>query len=196
MNYSFMMEGEFPDETVRTAYAQIERELEEAERMYWGEPRECGITLRNISEDICRFYNDYYSIGFPAETTLEEFLCYKERESHDVMVSRFLSCVRKEQRDRLNKLRVIGDDCLLGESGPDRGMRYEDRMLQNAERMLDTMMEVIKEMCRKINGRTDVEEYCVYEEKLPGYCEKQGRFMQEEKTEKASIFSKLFSKKK
>ncbi len=195
MNYAFMMEGEFPDETVRDSYAQIAGELEEAERLYWNHPRECGIMLRNISEHICRFYNDYYSIGFPAEATLEGFLCYTGEDSQNVMVSRFLSSVRKEQRDRLNKLRVIGDDCLMGMDGPDRGMRYEDRMAQNAEKMLDAMMEVVKEMCRKINGRTDVEDYRVCKEKLAGYCEEKEESVRETRENKGSLLSKLFSKK-
>ena len=40
----------------------------------------------------------------------------------------------KDQRDRLNKLRVLGDDCIWGEEGPDRGMEFCDRMAQDAEK--------------------------------------------------------------
>lgn len=201
MTYSFMLEGEFPDETVRAAYEKIEGQLEEAEKLYWKQPRECGMKLREVAETICDFYNGYYGIGFPAETAMEFYLCYTEDEAHNVMVSRFLSSARKEQRDRLNKLRVLGDDCISGKEGPDRGMRYEDRMAQNAEKMLDTMMEVVKEMCRRINGRTDVEDYWVYEDMLPGYSETEERFPQEEKPEQAqkekkSFWAKLFSGKK
>ena len=127
-------------------------------------------------------------------------MCYTDSDEHNVMVSYFLSSVRKEQRDRLNKLRVLGDDCISGTEGPDRGMRYEDRMAQNAGKMLDIMMEVIKEMCRKINGRTDVDDYWVYEDRLPGYSETEERFPQEdvkvEEKEKTSFFSKFFSRKK
>lgn len=79
------------------------------------------------AERICRFYNDYYEIGFPEGTLLEEFLCYTDKEEHNVLVSRFFSMV-KDQRDRLNKLRVLGDDCIWGEEGPDRGMEFCDRM--------------------------------------------------------------------
>lgn len=199
MTYSFMLEGEFPDETVKAAYEQIEGKLEEAENLYWKQPRECGMKLREAAETICHFYNGYYGIGFPAETTMEHYLCYTGDEAHNVMVSRFLSSARKEQRDRLNKLRVLGDDCISGKEGSDRGMRYEDRMAQNAEKMLDTMMEVIKEMCRRINGRTDVEDYWVYEDKMPGYSGTEERFPQEEESEptkKKSFWAKLFSGKK
>lgn len=45
-----------------------------------------------------------------------------------------------------------------GEEGPDRGMEFCDRMAQDAEKMADAMMEVIKDMCRHFNGRTDVDD--------------------------------------
>ena len=64
-----------------------------------------------------------------------------------------MSVVRKEQRDRLNKLRVLGDDCIWGEEAPDQGMTLKDRMGQNARHMMETMMEVTKDMCEKINKR-------------------------------------------
>lgn len=197
MNFSFMMEYEFTDEKMKEVYQQIADLLEQAENFYWKQPRECGMTLRDAAERICYFYNEHYEVGFPDGTTLEQFLCYTESEAHNAMVSHFLSSVRKEQRDRLNRLRVIGDDCILGVDGPDRGMRYEDRMAQNAGKMLDTMMEVIKEMCRKLNGRTDVEDCWVYEDRLPGYSETEERFPEDKKEEKEkkSFFAKLFSTK-
>ena len=63
-------------------------------------------------------------------------MCYTYKEEHNVLVSRFFSMV-KDQRDRLNKLRVLGDDCIWGEEGPDRGMEFCDRMAQDAEKMAD-----------------------------------------------------------
>ena len=39
-----------------------------------------------------------------------------------------------------------------GEEGPDRAMEFCDRMAQDAEKMADAMMEVIKDMCRHFNG--------------------------------------------
>ena len=82
------------------------------------------------------------------------------------MVSRFLSVVRKEQRDRLNELRVLGDDCIWGEEAPDQGMTFEDRMSKNAKRMMETMMETLKDMCEKINKRDDVSDKFFQEEAL------------------------------
>ena len=54
---------------------------------------------------------DVYKRQFPESATLEEYLCYTGDDDHNAMVSRFLSVVRKEQRDRLEWLRVWG--CLL-----------------------------------------------------------------------------------
>lgn len=61
--------------------------------------RSAGIILRQTTERICRIYNTYYQIGYPQNASLEEFLCYTDENEHNVMVSRFLSVVRKEQRD-------------------------------------------------------------------------------------------------
>lgn len=147
------------------------------------------------AERICRFYNDYYEIGFPEGTLLEEFLCYTDKEEHNVLVSRFFSMV-KDQRDRLNKLRVLGDDCIWGEEGPDRGMEFCDRMAQDAEKMADAMMEVIKDMCRHFNGRTDVDDRLFYIDWVPDYSEEE-RFPKKEEVKKRrlSIFSRFFGGK-
>ena len=113
-------------------------------------------------------YNLYYEIGCPQNHSLEQFLCYTQEEAHNMQVSRFLSAVRKEQRDRLNRLRVLGDDCIWGEDAPDRGMPLEDRMAQNVRRMMDTVTETLKSMCARINGRDDLGEIHFMESRLPG----------------------------
>ena len=76
--------------------------------------------LRKATEKICRIYNGYYEINFPESATLEEYLCYTGDDDHNAMVSRFLSVVRKEQRDRLEWLRVWGDECVFMEENPDQ----------------------------------------------------------------------------
>lgn len=167
MNFEFLKECRLESPEIQTMYEVLSRNLEKAEWCYWEKPRECGMLLRESAEQICRIYNTYYDAGFPGETALEEFLCYTDDDAHNVMVSRFLSVVRKEQRDRLTKLRVLGDDCVLGEAGPDQGMSFEDRMSQNAKRMMETMMDVTKDMCEKINKRDDVSDEFFYEEALP-----------------------------
>ena len=102
----------------------------------------------------------------------------------------------KDQRDRLNKLRVLGDDCIWGEEGPDRGMEFCDRMAQDAEKMADAMMEVIKDMCRHFNGRTDVDDRLFYIDWVPDYSEEE-RFPKKEEVKKRrlSIFSRFFGEK-
>lgn len=158
MNFDFLRECSLDEPELQKLYEQIAAELEQAEDRYWDKPEECGMLLRAVAEQICRIYNMYYEIGCPVTYSLEEFLCYTDNETHNAMVSRFLSAVRKEQRDRLNKLRVLGDDCIWGEEAPDQGMTYEDRMAQNARRMMETMMEILREMCGKINKCEDLQE--------------------------------------
>ena len=153
------------------------------------------MTLRRTAEKICRIYNQHYQIGFAKETSLEEFLCYTDNETHNAMVSRFLSVVRKEQRDRLNRLRVLGDDCIWGEEAPDQGMTFEDRMAQNARRMMETMMITVRDMCEKLNKRDDVAGKVFQEEALPESLEEllreRKRRRRQERLEKSWI-GKLF----
>lgn len=114
MNFEFIRECRLESDELQAMYDNVLQELERAEHYYWRKPQECGIILRQTTERICRIYNTYYQIGYPQNASLEEFLCYTDENEHNVMVSRFLSVVRKEQRDRLNKLRVLGDDCIWG----------------------------------------------------------------------------------
>lgn len=167
VNFEFLKECRIESAELLPMYQALSQKLEKAEWCYWETPQECGILLRECAEQICRIYNTYYDAGFPEETALEEFLCYTDNDAHNAMVSRFLSVVRREQRDRLTKLRVLGDDCILGEEGPDQGMTFEDRMSQNAKRMMETMMDVTKDMCQKINKRDDVSREFFSEEALP-----------------------------
>ena len=122
MNFEFIRECRLESDELQAMYDNVLQELERAEHYYWRKPQECGIILRQTTERICRIYNTYYQIGYPGNASLEEFLCYTDENEHNVMVSRFLSVVRKEQRDRLNKLRVLGDDCIWGEEAPDQGL--------------------------------------------------------------------------
>lgn len=167
MNFDFLKECNVESAELQTMYEAVYIELEKAEKKYWKNPQECGIILRGVAEKICRIYNLYYEIGCPKTYSLEEFLCYTDEEKHNAMVSRFLSTVRKEQRDRLNKLRVLGDDCIWGEEAPDQGMTFDDRMSKNAKKMMEAVMEVLKEMCERINKRDDVHDLSFRESELP-----------------------------
>lgn len=195
MNFEFVKECRMESPELQGMYEAISAQLEQAERCYWKAPQECGIILRSVAEKICLVYNSYYQIGCPADTSLEGFLCYTDNDGHNAMVSRFLSVVRKEQRDRLNKLRVLGDDCILGENAPDQGMTFEDRMSQNAKRMMDTMMEVLRDMCGKINKRQDVQNKFFQEAALPEPKERteegEKEAREQEKKEKKSWFDNI-----
>lgn len=185
MNFEFLKECSLEEPELQKMYEQIAMELERAEDRYWEKPQECGLILRGVAEKICRIYNMYYEIGCPVTYSLEEFLCYTDEETHNAMVSRFLSAVRKEQRDRLNKLRVLGDDCIWGENAPDQGMTYEDRMAQNARRMMETMLELLCEMCGRINKCEGLQEMVFVE---PWHSEPQ------EEPEPVGIYKKIKEK--
>lgn len=167
MNFDFLKACGTEDAVLGEMYGSVYDRLVQAERKYWRNPQECGILLRETAEAVCRIYNYYYQVGYPEGASLEEYLCYTNDDAHNAKVSLFLSVLRKEQRDRLNKLRVYGDDCVLGHGAPDQGMTFEDRMAQNARRMMETMTEVLKDMCRRIDKRTDVEHVMFSEERLP-----------------------------
>ena len=197
MNFDFLKECRMESVELQGMYDTISAELEKAEWKYWRNPQECGVILRGVAEKICRVYNLYYEIGCPQTYSLEEFLCYTDDETHNALVSRFLSTVRKEQRDRLNKLRVLGDDCIWGEDAPDQGMTFDDRMAQNAKKMMETVMEVLKEMCEKINKRDDVYDEFFLEIGLP---EKKEDVLAEKEEQrnpagKKGWFGRLFSGK-
>lgn len=202
MNFSFLRECGSENPELCKCYSLISEKLVVAENIYWENPQQCGIVLREAAEEICRFYNRYYEVGFQEETKLERFLCYTDEDEHNAMVSRFLSVARREQRDRLIKLRVLGDDCILGTEAPDQGMSFEDRMSQNAKRMMDTMMETIKEMVHRVEGRNDFSGLKFLEEELPG--EKpvivEETELQETKNQtlekKPGLFGKLFGSSK
>ncbi|MCI5874739.1 MAG: hypothetical protein PUJ55_13825 [Clostridiales bacterium] len=197
MNFDFLKECKLESPELQGMYDTISAELEKAEWKYWRNPQECGVILRGVAEKICRVYNLYYEIGCPKMYSLEEFLCYTDDEAHNALVSRFLSTVRKEQRDRLNKLRMLGDDCIWGENAPVRGMSFDDRMAQNAKKMMETVMEVLKEMCEKINKRDDVYDEFFLEIGLPEKREDvlAERENQRKTTEKKSWFGRLLSRK-
>ncbi|MBO5069035.1 MAG: hypothetical protein J6C37_01530 [Roseburia sp.] len=167
MNFGFFRECGMEQPKLQKLYIAISKDLEQAEWHYRENPQKCGVLLREAAEKICRLYSLYYDIGFREGTPLEQFLCYTENDEHNAMVSHFLSVVRREQRDRLNKLRVLGDDCIWGEEVPNQGMSFEERMSQNAKRMMGTMMEVLKVMCSKIGGRTDLDGLTFSEDALP-----------------------------
>lgn len=188
MNFEFLGNCEITEDWMRDAYKKLGDNLKEAEEIYRRNPAKCGVILRGTVADICRIYNRYYEIGFDESASIEEFLCYTGDDAHNVLVSRFLSVVRKEQRDKLTKLRVLGDDCCRGR-GEESSREFEDRMAGNAKRMMETMMGTLTVMCTKINGQTGIEKLRFEEGILPA---KEQEELCEEK--KQSLFSRIFKK--
>lgn len=191
MNFIFLNKCEIEDPWLRSEYETIYGELQHAQELYWQEPRQCGILLRAAAERICRIYNKRYEVGFGAEAGLKEYLCYSEDEEHNARVSCFLSVVRKEQRDRLNKLRVLGDCCMDGTDSAGRMPESESRMPENAKRMMETMVITLRDMCEKINGSTELKDVMFSEEEIPFKpCPEA-----EPKPEKKPFLSHLFKNK-
>lgn len=85
------------------------------------------------------------------------------------MVSRFLSVVRKEQRDRLEWLRVWGDECVFMEENPDQIRHNADKLYLNVKKMMVYMMEVTKEMCTRIDHMENLQGRSFADDILPGY---------------------------
>lgn len=99
MNFEFIRECRLESDELRAMYDNVLQELERAEHIIGENRRNAASFCAQTTERICRIYNTYYQIGYPGNASLEEFLCYTDENEHNVMVSRFLSVVRKEQRD-------------------------------------------------------------------------------------------------
>ncbi len=192
MNFDFVRECKMEDPALQTLYDEAAGLLTRAEENYWRNPQECGICLRRVAELVCGIYDGYYEVGCGQGMPLTEYLCYTADDDHNVMVSRFLSVSGKEQRDRLNRLRVLGDDCLAGRNAPDQGMTFEDRMGQNARRMMECALELMRDMCIKINKREDIAGIAFSEDELP---EKRPSEPEEPKKGQGSRIGRLFSRK-
>lgn len=200
MNFDFIKDAEPSTEELKQLYDSLYANLEEAEQVYWEKPQKCGMLLRKATEKICRIYNGYYEIHFPESATLEEYLCYTRDDDHNAMVSRFLSVVRKEQRDRLEWLRVWGDECVFMEENPDQIRHNADKLYLNVKKMMVYMMEVTKEMCTRIDHMESLQGRSFVDTILPGYQSEEElealeeQRQKEQKKQKKGFWSSLFGK--
>ena len=169
MNFDYIKEAEPSTDDLRQLYDSLYQNLEKAEELYWTKPQRCGMMLRRATEKICRIYNGYYEIHFPESATLEDYLCYTGDDDHNAMVSRFLSVVRKEQRDRLEWLRVWGDECVFMEENPDQIRHNADKLYLNVKKMMVYMMEATKEMCTRIDHMENLQGRSYADDILPGF---------------------------
>ena len=169
MNFDYIKEAEPKNEELAERYEALYRHLEHAEELYWEKPQSCGVLLRKAAEEICKIYNCNYEIGFPESAVLEDYLCYTGEDAHNAMVSRFLSVVRQEQRDRLEWLRVWGDECASLEQNPQEIQKSDDKLYLDTKKMMFAMLEATKEMCTRIDHMENLEQWIFEENILPGY---------------------------
>lgn len=192
-NFDYVQSAEPETEELGGLYVELCRKLEQAEAFYWSEPKRCGMMLREAAETICQIYNCCFAVGFPTDTLLENYLCYTGNEEHNRMVSRFLSVIRREQRDRLEWLRVWGDECISMAEMPENS----DKLYLNVKKMMVHMIMVTKEMCEKINHMEGLSGRKFDETVLPGYIAPTERERREKEQEKENKKSKLgFFKRK
>lgn len=197
MNFDYIQDAEPKTEELKNLYAALYHEIERAEEIYWSKPQKCGSVLQKATEKICQIYNAYYEIGYPASATLEEYLCYTNDTNHNVMVSKFLSAVRQEQRDRLEWLRVWGDECVFWDENPMEIQKNEDKLYVTVKKMMIYMLDATREMCKKLNNMTDLEDWIFEDDVLPGYMteEEHQRQEKQQKKEKKKSRNPFFRKK-
>lgn len=183
MNFEYLQKAEPEGAELKRLYADLYEKLTAAEECYWSEPQKCGMILRRAAETICQIYNCFYEIGFSEKDTLEVYLCYTDNDEHNRMVSRFLSVIRMEQRDRLEWLRVWGDECIFLNENPKEAQESQDKLYLDAKKMMLQMVAATKEMCEKLNHMQGLENYSFNESILPGYEEEQKRQESEKENE-------------
>ena len=106
--------------------------------------------------------------------------------------------VRKEQRDRLEWLRVWGDECVFMEENPDQIRHNADKLYLNVKKMMVYMMEATKEMCLRIDHMENLQGRSFADDILPGYQseeELEALEEQRQKEQRKSFWSSLFGKK-
>lgn len=183
MNFDYIRKAETEAGELKRQYASLSEKLEAAEAAYWSEPQKCGRILRRAAEIICHIYNYYYEIGFSETDSLEEYLCYTDNDEHNGMVSRFLSVIRGEQRDRMEWLRVWGDECIFMDENPEELQKNPDKLYLNVKKMMVQMVIVTQEMCVRLNHMKGLEN-CTFDESiLPGYEEERERINREGREE-------------
>lgn len=179
MNFDYMRKASPNTEDLKALYESLYLDLEAAEQLYWSEPQQCGVLLRGAAVKICRIYNCFYELEFPEEALLEDYLCYTSEEGHNMMVSRFLSVVRADQRDYLEWIRVWGDECIFMSKHPDELQKNQDKLYLNVKKMMIRMLDVTRELCKKLDHMEDLDELVFKDTILPGYQSEEEKKIQE-----------------
>lgn len=167
INFEFFKECENEDSFLQRKYDEIFQLLERAEEQYWEQPIACAKSLRKISEDVCHVYNHFYKVGIEDEAPMESYLCYGDEDEHNRCVSFFFSAVRNEQRNRLNEVRTLADQCIYLEDHDTEREKSGDTIAIDVKQMMITTMAILKELCVTVNSRDDVSDYFFVEESIP-----------------------------
>lgn len=168
MNFEFWKECKNQDQKIQQYYDHIANVLIEAENCYWAKPVECALLLQKAARDICQVYNYFFELGFPEEAELTELLCYSGDDAHDKKVSKFLCAVSDDQRNQLNLIRAMGEECVFLGAELKASVAQDDKLYLNVKKMMIAMLDCLKHLLLAIEGRTDVEALIFEEDEVPG----------------------------
>ncbi len=168
MNFEFWKECKNQDVQIQKYYEELSEVLLQAENCYWEQPVECAMHLQDAAVIICKVYNRFFGLDFPEDAKLSERLCYNGDDVHDAKVSHFLCAVRDDQRNELNLIRALGDDCVFLKEHPEHRDAQADKMYLDVKKMMIAMMDCLKHVLILVDGRSDVEELGFDEDEVPG----------------------------
>ncbi|MGN0350727.1 MAG: hypothetical protein ACI4ES_03670 [Roseburia sp.] len=168
MNFEFWKECKSQDEKIQQYYQKMAKILIDAENCYWAKPVECSMLLQGAAKDICQIYNHFFELEFPENAGLSELLCYNGNDIHDGKVSKFLCAVSDDQRNQLNLIRALGEECVFLDANPDHRDAQDDKLYLNVKKMMIAMMDCLKYLLIAVEGRTDVEALVFDEDEVPG----------------------------
>lgn len=168
MNFEFWKECKSQHERFRPYYEKMSDLLMEAENCYWESPVKCSQLLQIAAKEICQVYNHFFELDFAEEASLTEMLCYSGDDEHDKKVSKFLCAVSDQQRNQLNQIRVLGEECVFLEANPEHRDAQADKLYLNVKKMMIAMMDCLKHLLLLVEERVDEDELEFDEDKVPG----------------------------
>ncbi len=168
MNFEFWNECKSQDEQVQQHYDKMSKFLTAAEQDYWQKPVRCAMQLEKAAREICLVYNHVYELEFSEEAGLPDMLCYSGDDVHDAKVSKFLCAVSDEQRNQLNQIRALGEECIFLEENPQHRDAQDDKLYLNVKKMMIAMMNCLEHLLLAVERRTDFEHLEFDEDEVPG----------------------------
>ncbi|MFR4126313.1 MAG: hypothetical protein ACLT08_00805 [Roseburia inulinivorans] len=198
MNFDYIKEAEPSTDDLRQLYDSLYQNLEKAEELYWTKPQRCGMMRAGQRKRSAVFIMAIMKSIFRRVLRWKIISVIQEMMIIMPWSAVFLSVVRKEQRDRLEWLRVWGDECVFMEENPDQIRHNADKLYLNVKKMMVYMMEATKEMCLRIDHMENLQGRSFADDILPGYQseeELEALEEQRQKEQRKSFWSSLFGKK-